>query len=419
MGRVDIEFKEEIFSKIFLPFFSNRSRFLVYMGGAGSGKSYAAAQKVLIRCFKERNHNIIIIRKVARTHKLSTYKLFKKLVTDYGLTSYVQFKDSTYDIHIPITNSWIYFCGVDDVEKLKSIENVTSVWVEEATELTFHDWIQLNLRMRGVGEWYKQMILTFNPIDEFHWLKKTFFDEEYSNSSTLVTTYRDNDFIDPEYEQQLLELQNIDPVYWKIYGLAEWATAEGLIFNNWRLVDSMPEVDDSINICYGLDFGFNSPSALTQCIYYEKEIYLKEMFYEEKLNTMDIISKIKSFGIKNAIVYCDHDPEKISELRKAGINAKPQNKKSVYNSIDYMKRYKLNIDSTSSNGIKELQAYKWKEDKNGNPTDEPVKFMDHFIDGARTAIFTHGVKYWRTIEGVKKSSRNKKIRVNKYQGFGL
>lgn len=123
--------------------------------------------------------------------------------------------------HRPTGNE-ILMLGLDDVEKLKSIEGITGLWVEEATELSESDFDQLDLRLRGETINYKQIILSFNPIDESHWLKKRFFDSQLSNCTTIRTTFKDNLFIDDEYRRVLEQKASVSPNLYRIYYLGEW-----------------------------------------------------------------------------------------------------------------------------------------------------------------------------------------------------
>jgi len=123
--------------------------------------------------------------------------------------------------HRPTGNE-ILMLGLDDVEKLKSIEGITGLWVEEATELLESDFDQLDLRLRGETINYKQIILSFNPIDESHWLKKRFFDSQLSNCTTIRTTFKDNLFIDDEYRRVLEQKASVSPNLYRIYYLGEW-----------------------------------------------------------------------------------------------------------------------------------------------------------------------------------------------------
>jgi phage terminase large subunit len=215
----------------FIPYFKDKSRFQVLWGGAGSSKSHKVARKTLIRVLSDK-HNYLIVRKVDRTIKRSVFTLIKNLISQWGLTN--EFNINNTDktmIHKP-TGSQMMFTGLDDVEKMKSIEGVTSIWIEEATELLQEDFEQLDLRLRGEHGVLKQITLTFNPISDQHWLKRIFFDDPMSNVFTLKTTYLDNQFIDKEYKEVLENKKRTNPRFYKIYCLGDWGTAEGLIFNN-------------------------------------------------------------------------------------------------------------------------------------------------------------------------------------------
>ena len=106
-----------------------------------------------------------------------------------------------------------------DVEKLKSIHKVSVVWVEEATECDLADVRQLDIRMRGKSAWYKQMMISFNPISVTHWLKKEFFDIENPDVITCHSTYRDNHFLDAEQIKVLESFKKTDPYYYAVYCL--------------------------------------------------------------------------------------------------------------------------------------------------------------------------------------------------------
>jgi len=131
--------------------------------------------------------------------------------------------------------SQIMFSGLDDVEKLKSIEGVTGIWCEEATELTQEDFEQLDLRLRGKTKYIKQIILTFNPISEQHWIKRVFFDDPIDGVFTLHTTYLDNAFIDDEYKMVMENKKKTNPRYYNIYALGNWVQQKGLCLITPRL----------------------------------------------------------------------------------------------------------------------------------------------------------------------------------------
>jgi len=370
----------------YIPYYKNKSRYMVLYGGAGSGKSVFAGQKMLYRLISEmplKPHRFLVVRKVAKTLRNSAYSLFKEIELNWDLDGLLDYNKT--DMSITCENgNQILFAGLDDVEKLKSITGISSVWVEEATELNPQDFTQLDLRLRGKTQYYKQIILSFNPVSAYSWLKKRFFDTKVENAAILKTTYKDNRFIDEAYAQVVEGLKEQDPTYYQIYALGEWGSPKGLIYNNWRLTS---EMSTSGVVTYGLDFGYNNPTALIEVREYDGEIYLRELIYQTHLTNSELIDKMKQMRISGRI-YCDSaEPNRIQELRAAGFIAMPAHK-DVAKGIDHVKSRKLRIYSESANLIKELQSYKWREDKDGRILDEPVKYQDHLCDAMRYALYT-------------------------------
>lgn len=148
---------------------------------------------------KERYNRFLLIRKVAKTIRNSQFSLLKSLINSSGLQEYFKIKDSELAIINEYTKSEVISAGVDDPEKLKSIFGITSIWIEEATELEYKDFLQIDLRLRGKTKHYKQIILTYNPVNAYHWLNTT----SQKNCTKLKTTYRNNRYIDEEYKNVL------------------------------------------------------------------------------------------------------------------------------------------------------------------------------------------------------------------------
>ncbi len=374
---------------VYLPFLNDESKFLVLLGGAGSGKSYFAAQKCLIRASSGPGHRIIYVRKVAKSLRNSSFLLFKDLITQWGLDCVV--KETTMDIIFQ--GSEILSAALDDVEKLKSLAQPTSIWIEEATEIAPKDLRQLVLRLRGVTSTYVQIILSFNPISKKHWLYDRFVTNPPPRSTLLKTTFLDNYFLDDDYRQMLMELKDEDVNFYNIYTLGEWGTAiKGLIFK-YKLCDEMPEGGVT---AYGLDFAYVVPTALVKVCIKENDVYIEEVVYKKKITNNDLIREMDTHEIsKRDDIFADSaEPGRIEEIYRAGYNVKPANK-NVGLGIDAVKRLHLHIVKTSTNIIDEIDSYKWKEDKNEIQLDAPVKLNDHAMDAIRYAIFgmTNIVRY--------------------------
>lgn len=215
----------EKMNAVYHPYYWNDKRFLVLYGGAGSGKSVFATQKIILRCLQNSGHRFLVCRKVARTIKKSVFQLFLDVLSDWGLLKKCKVNRTDFQITIPSGDggeSHVWFTGMDDPEKIKSIAGITGVWCEEVTEFEQGDLDQLDLRLRGNPIEYHQIMLTFNPIDERHWIKTRFFDNEKGNASLLQTTYRDNDKLNKEYVTRLEDLINQDENLHRIYVKGEW-----------------------------------------------------------------------------------------------------------------------------------------------------------------------------------------------------
>lgn len=381
-------------SPSFVPLFVDQSRYQVAWGGAGSGKSHIVARKLLYRILKESgiHHNFLIIRKVDRTIKRSVFTLMRNLISRWKLTSEFDVNLTDKTIIYKPNGSQFMFSGLDDVEKLKSIEGVTSIWCEEATELTQEDFEQLDLRLRGEHGCLKQIILTLNPISEQHWIKKIFFDDPMQGVFTLHTTYLDNAFIDAEYKMVMENKKKTNPRYYNIYALGNWGTAEGLIFNhvNHRLI--RPEEISGLECVQGLDFGYtNDPSAFCQSYVDQvaKKIYVYDGFYEKGMSNAKIADSIKEMGAhKHRTIADSSEPKSIDYISGKGVKVvgASKGKDSISAGIDFLSEYEIIVNAHLVEFMTEFNNYSWALDKEGKATNKPVDDFNHFIDSLRYSV---------------------------------
>lgn len=230
----------------FLPLFYDAHRYLVLKGGGGSGKSIFAGRKILERVTGELEHRILVCRKVAKTLKESCYAQLKRQIAEYYQYGDFRFNESNMTIDCIPTGSRILFAGLDDVEKLKSIYRVTSIWIEEASELLESDFNQLDIRLRGETASYKQIILSFNPISTTHWLKKRFFDTKDERARINESTYRDNKFLDEEQIRTLESFRERDPYYYQVYCLGQWGVYGKTVFDAAKVAKRLLEVGEPL-----------------------------------------------------------------------------------------------------------------------------------------------------------------------------
>lgn len=230
----------------FLPLFFDENRFLVLKGGGGSGKSIVAGRKVLERATSEPGHRALVCRKVAKTIRRSCFEQLKAQAEEY-YPEHIAFipKGENSDMYIKFKNgSIIIFAGLDDVEKLKSIFNLTMIWIEEASELEEGDFNQLDIRLRTDFPYYLQMILTFNPISITHWLKKRFFDKPDKRATVHESTYKDNRFLTKEAIETLEAFKERDEYYYMVYCLGQWGVTGKTVFNAKAVAERLAIVQE-------------------------------------------------------------------------------------------------------------------------------------------------------------------------------
>jgi len=218
--------KELVVNDKYIPLIDNQSRFLVLYGGAGSGKSNFAAFKIIKRILSERGHKFLCLRKISNTIKDSIFAELQSAIADQDSESeFVINKTEHSFTHIPTKN--VILCkGLDEPGKIKSIKGITGMWLEEASDFDELDLDQLDIRIRGEKENYIQYILSFNPIEETHWLKKRFFDKKDPNATTCHSTYLDNFFLTEEDGERLRSLKDRNELYYDVYCLGKWGIVD-------------------------------------------------------------------------------------------------------------------------------------------------------------------------------------------------
>jgi phage terminase large subunit len=277
--------------------------------------------------------------------------------------------------------SQIHFSSLDDPEKIKSF-NTDYIWMEEATDFTIDDFRILDLRCRLPNAPLNQIFLTFNPIDEFHWVNEELLNKRAIDCAAHHSTYLDNPTLPKSFIDTLEGLREQDENYYRIYTLGLFGRLEDLIYRNWVVVDRLPRYRYD---CYGLDFGFTNPAALVGIVLFQGNVYAQELLYMTNLTNPELIAQLKKVIPNHAPIYADpEDPKAIKEISGAGFPIyKADN--DVRDGIKRVKQRPLMITNNSQNLIAEIRAYKWRKDKQGRTLEDPVKFRDHSLDALRYA----------------------------------
>lgn len=233
MTTYNISIPKKAFNDSFYYLLDRMERYIVLYGGAGSGKSFFIGERYIYKILTSKRMNLMVVRNTGKSNRDSTFALFNQVINKWNLNQLFQINKG--DMRITCINgNEVIFQGLDDVEKLKSVTfkrgELTDVWCEEASEILEADFNQLDVRLRGIGT-KKQIVISFNPIDINHWLKKRFCDVKNPDIIVHHSTYKDNQFLDEDYKRLLESYKETDPYYYDVYCLGNWGVLGKTIFD--------------------------------------------------------------------------------------------------------------------------------------------------------------------------------------------
>lgn len=362
---------------LFLENYKSKSPIIVNQGGTSSGKTYAILQVLFCKAAEKKavitiagqdipNLKAGALRDAETIYHSSDY--VKQLISSYNKTDRIfNFKNG----------SLMEFKSYDNAQDAKSGKR-DFLFVNEANGIDWKVYTELALRTR------KQVFVDYNPNAAF-WVHDNLIGK--IGVELIISDHRHNPFLDQQTRDKIEALKDIDNELWKVYGRGLTGKIQGLVLSNWILCDEIPE--GAQLIAGGLDFGFtNDQTGFLQVYKQNGELWLDEIIYQTGLTNKDISDELKVKGINQmqTIVADSAEPKSIEELTRLGwrVEGAKKGPDSINNSIDILKRYKLNITRRSINLRDELMKYKWKEDKkSGKTLNEPIDGFNHLIDPLR------------------------------------
>lgn len=404
--QVNPHFKEFLFD------WNQKFQFLV--GGYGSSKSYHVALKIVLKLLKEKR-TALVIREVYDTHRDSTFSLFDELVSDLKLEHIVRCVSSPMQIRFS-NGSRIIFKGMDKPAKLKSINNISLIWIEECSEVKYEGFKELLGRLRH-PTLPLHMILSTNPVGEDNWTYKHFFkddrekrfvldDKELYEKRIIVSndtyyhhsTADDNLFLPESYVQQLEELKEYDPDLYRIARKGHFGVNGIRVlsqFEEWPHEEVMAAIAD-INRPLkrvGMDFGFvESYNAVVRvAVDHEKKyLYIYWEYYKNGLTDDKTAEELKEFAETKELIKADSaEPKTIRYFQQHGFNMvgarKYQGSRLQY--TKKIKRFKKIICSDRcENTIYELKPLTYATDKQGNILEDEFTLDPHTLSAIWYAL---------------------------------
>lgn len=400
----------DIVGKGYGAFWRFKGRYKVVKGSRASKKSSTQSLKVIMEIMENPCINWLVVRKTERTLRDSCFAQLKWAMRQLKVERYFKCSVSPLEITYIPTGQKILFRGLDDPLKVTSITvevgALCRLWIEEAYEIMSEDaFNRLDESIRGQlpDGLYHQVVLTFNPWSDRHWLKKRFFDEPSDNVLAMTTNYLCNEFLS-DSDLVLFEEMKKNPKRYQVAGLGNWGVVEGLVYENWKEQEFNVDAirgQTGIKSAFGLDFGYTvDPTALV-CMLVDmanKKIYIFDELYETGLTNQQLASRIIDMGYAKEKIRADSaEPKSIEELYQAGlkgITRARKGKDSILNGIQRIQDYELIVHPRCVNVLRELSTYQWAKDRFEKYTGKPEDENNHAMDAMRYGSEDINVERW-------------------------
>ena len=355
---------------------SLKKRIKIIQGGTSAGKTFGILPILIDKCAKEKGLEVSVVAETIPHLRRGALKDFLKIMR--WTNRYFDDRFNKTLLRYDFANgSSIEFFSADDASKLRGARR-DILYINECNNVTFEAYNELAIRTK------REVYLDFNPANEF-WVHKELKDEP--DTDFIILTYKDNEALDESIVSQIEKNREKAATssywadWWRVYGLGEVGSLEGVVFNNWKEIDTIPDEAKLVGI--GLDFGYtNDPTAAIGIYNWNGKRIVNEIVYRTGMVNSDI-AKILPSGV---IIYADSsEPKSIEEIRRYGKTIKGVTKgnDSINYGIDVMQRQDYLVTKSSTNLIKELRSYCWDVDKQGVRMNKPIDHFNHAIDALR------------------------------------
>ena len=353
-----------------------KKRVKIIQGGTSAGKTYGIIPILITKASTYANQEISIVAESIPHLRRGALKDFLRIMKSTNRFYEQRFNKSLLRYEFA-NGSVIEFFSADDSSKLRGARR-DILYINECNNVNFESYNELSIRTK------KEVYLDFNPANEF-WVHTELKGE--TDSDFLILTYKDNEALDERIVKEIEKNRDkaVTSAYWanwwRVYGLGEIGMLEGVVFSNWKIINTIP-IDAKL-VGIGLDFGYtNDPTAIIEVYNYNGQRIVNELKYQTGMLNSDIAKELP----KHVVVYADSsEPKSIDEIRRYGITIKgvTKGKDSINYGIDIMQQQNYLVTSQSTNLIKELRAYCWDQDKTGKQLNKPQGKQDHGIDALR------------------------------------
>ena len=358
-----------------------KARKRVVQGGTSAGKTFGILPLLIDKAITEPNLEISVVSESIPHLRRGALKDFLKIMLMLNRYRDSQFNKST--LKYTFTNgSYIEFFSVDQPDKLRGARR-NVLYINEANNIPFDAYNQLAIRTSG------DIWIDYNPTNEFWAHKQVLIDDD---AELEVLTYKDNEALSQTIVKEIEKAKEKAKTstywdnWWKVYGLGQVGSLEGVCITDWREID-LPQ--EARLLCAGLDWGYsNDPSSLILLYKWNNAYIFDEVFYQKGLLNSEISNLLKTHNVITLIYADSAEPKSIAELQSYGHQILPVSKgrDSIVYGINLINQNEVYVTSRSKNLINELRNYIWLTDKEGNKMNKPIDAYNHAIDAMRYAL---------------------------------
>jgi phage terminase large subunit len=356
-------------------------RIRVVRGGTSASKTFTIIPFLIDYAVKNAKKEISVVSETIPHLRRGAIRDFLKIMDMIGMYNDNNWNKSSLTYKFS-NGSYIEFFSADQPNKLRGARRDV-LFINECNNVDWESYYQLAIRTRDF------IYLDYNPVAEF-WVDKELIGHE--DTDFIVLTYKDNEALEQsiikeiESAREKAKTSSYWENWWKVYGLGQIGNLEGVIFKEWKQLDKIPL--DAKLVGRGMDFGYtNDPTTITDIYQWNNEYIFDERIYRTGLTNPEIWREFKSLNIDNSVytIADSAEPKSIQELSSLGMKIIGATKgaDSIMYGIQRMQENNFYVTSNSLNIIKELRAYTWAVDREGNKLNKPIDNHNHAIDGIR------------------------------------
>jgi len=360
---------------------SMSARKKIIQGGTSAGKTFGIIPILINTALQQPGKEISIVSESVPHLRRGAIKDFKKI-----MKATHRWRESEYNkslLRYEFSNgSYIEFFSANDESKQRGARR-NILYLNEANNLTFEAYHQMAIRTN------QDIYIDFNPTGQF-WAHTEV--EPGDDAELIILTYQDNEALDEtiiadlEAAREKAKVSDYWRNWWKVYGLGQIGSLQGVVFDNWKPIKKLPK--EARLLGYGLDFGYtNDPSAIVALYKWNGKLIVDEVLYKKGQTNKAIVKALKDHGVQNSTVVGDSaEPKSIDEIFADGVNifGAVKGPDSIRNGINLLQEHEILVTESSINLIKELRNYLWNTDRTGNKENRPnPNCADHLIDALR------------------------------------